>query len=146
MNCFDCPYGYDSNPTEEYVWCDKVGGKTSWYGFCSDLSQLDNSNKKKSRKKRINKWERKQKYRNHLKKLHKNVGHYYLAPVWYKDKICIHGHDYVDNQKPYYKRLYRRRISPYLKMWSNRKIRRYKGELHKGAQCFKLYDFWWELT
>ena len=42
-------------------------------------------------------------------------------------------------------RWYRGKRSKYFKQQSNRKIRRYKGELHKGNMAHKLYDFWWEL-
>ena len=59
--------------------------------------------------------------------------------------IWINGHGYVQNAKPYYKRWYRGKRSKYFKQQSNRKIRRYNGELHKGNMAYKLYDFWWEL-
>ena len=45
--------------------------------------------------------------------------------------------------KPYYQRLYRGKKSKYLKQLSNRKIRRYKGELHNGYQhIHKIFDWW----
>ena len=63
------------------------------------------------------------------------------------DKVCIKKHKYIKNPKPYYKRVYRSKRSKYLKRQSNKKIRKYKGELHNGYQhIHKLYDFWWELT
>lgn len=68
----------------------------------------------------------------------------------YKDKIWIKGQGYIENPKPYYKRLYRGRgkgMSYYNKKMSNKKIQRYKGELpKKGNPGHRLYDFWWELT
>lgn len=43
-------------------------------------------------------------------------------------------------------RFYRGKRSSYLKKQSNKKIRRYKGDLpSKGRTCHKLFDFWWEL-
>lgn len=36
--------------------------------------------------------------------------------------------------------------SKFLKRQSNKKIRRYKKGLHDGRHCYKLFDFWWELT
>lgn len=79
-----------------------------------------------------------------MKQLNNNVGHWYPSPVTYTDEIWIKGLGYVENPKPYYKRLYRGKRSKYLKKQSHRKIRRYKGELHNGWQCHKLYDFWWQ--
>ena len=63
-----------------------------------------------------------------------------LAPVYYTDEPW-----HTRNAKPYYKRYYRGQRSKYLKKLSNRKIRRYDGEVHqKGWGCHKIYDFWWE--
>ena len=85
------------------------------------------------------------KHQNNLKHLYEIAGGYYPAPVGYMDEIWINGHGYVQNAKPYYKRWYRGKRSKYFKQQSNRKIRRYNGELHKGNMAYKLYDFWWEL-
>lgn len=113
-----------------------------YYGLDSQLNH--------SKQKRRNKRERDQKYKNHLKFLAENVPGY-PSPVMYKGSIWVKGHGYVDNPKPYYKRLYRGRGkhsgSNYHKKMSNRKIRRYRRELHKkGNLGHRLYDFWWELT
>lgn len=62
------------------------------------------------------------------------------------DEIWIRGIGYVENPKPYYKRLYRGSRSKYLKKLSHKKVRRYTGDLpRKGNQSNKLFDFWWEL-
>lgn len=88
-------------------------------------------------------------YKKHLKFLADNITGY-PSPVVYTDKIWVKGKGWVDNPKPYYKRCYRGRgrhsNSNYHKKMSNRKIRRYTGELpRKGNLSHKLYDFWWEL-
>lgn len=134
---------------EQFLWCNKVGGKVHWAGRCtdaySDIPKWINHQKQKRRNKR----ERDQKHKNHLKFLAENV-QYYPASVIYTDVIWIKGQGYVENPKPYYKRLYRGRgrhsNSNYHKKMSNRKIRRYRGELSKkGNLSHRLYDFWWEL-
>lgn len=33
----------------------------------------------------------------------------------------------------------------FLKRVSNKKVRRYRGEIHKGSLYKKLFDYWWEL-
>lgn len=165
MKCRNCPYGIDdytsriemyktvygeypgeerANESEQFVWCDKVGGKVYTYGHCSDWYEQDEENyKNHSKKKRINKRERYLKHQNHLKYLYETVGGCYPAPVRYVDEIWIKGIGYVKNPKPYYKRVYRGKKSKYLKQLSNRKIRKYKGELHNGYQhIHKIFDWW----
>ncbi|MCR2049748.1 hypothetical protein NSB25_21055 [Acetatifactor muris] len=138
-----------SDEFERFLWCDKVGGKVFWAGRCEDayidIPKRINHKKQKRRSKR----ERDQKHKNHLKFLAENVPEY-PYPVIYTDEILIRGHGYVENPKPYYKRLYRGRgrhsNSNYHKKMSNKKIRRYRGELSKkGNLSHRLYDFWWEL-
>lgn len=146
MECRDCLY-YDCGLGGQY--CNKVGGKNLLFGYCedaySDISKQINHSKQQRRNKR----ERDQKYENHLKFLNENVSGY-PSPVIYTDEIWIRGQGYIENPKPYYKRLYRGRgkgMSYYHKKMSNRKIRRYKGGLpKKGNWGHRLYDFWWELT
>ena len=95
---------------------------------------------------RHNKHERRIKHRNRLKRLY-NTRHGYFVPVVYTDEVWIKGLGYVRNPKPYYKRLYRGNCNRYAKRQSNRKIRRYKGELHNGYRYIhKLYDYWWEVS
>ena len=46
---------------------------------------------------------------------------------------------------PYYCRCYRSKMSSYCKKLTNRKVRRYKGEIHKGGNYRRVFDMWWEL-
>ena len=154
MRCRDCSYGIESfekyesyideEDFENCVWCDKVGGKVYSHGHCSDWYEKDEENYKSySKKKKMNKRERYLKHQNYLKYLYEAVGGNYLSPVIYTDEIRVKNR-YVKNPKPYYKRLYRRKSSSYLKKQSNKVIRKYEGNLHKGYRCHRLYDFWWE--
>lgn len=147
LECENCSY-YDYGLEGQY--CEKVGGKTSVYGFCTDAYSLDVIKQiNRSKQKRRNKKERDQRYKNHLKYLAENIS-VYPSPAIYTDEVWVNGRGYVQNLKPYYKRLYRGRgkgMSYYHKKMSNKKIRRYKGELpKKGNMSHRLYDFWWELT
>ena len=146
LECKNCPY-YDYALGGQ--WCDKVGGYNYRFGYCSDIYDKETKRKNRSKQKRRNKIERDQKHKDHLKFLAENI-QYYPSPVIYNNEIWIKGQGYVENSKPYYKRLYRGRgrhsNSNYHKKMSNRKIRRYKRELpKKGNLSHKLYDFWWEL-
>ena len=129
---------------EQFLWCDKVGGKVYCFGHCADAYSDIPKRENRSKKKRKNKRERDLKYKNHLKYLAKNTsGH--PSSAMYMDEIWVKGYGYVENPKPYYKRLYRGNRSKYLKRLSNKKIRRYKGELRNGRYCYKVFDFWYEL-
>ena len=128
---------------EESCYCEKTGGKIWWYGQCEDAYSDIPKHENRAKKKRRNKRERDLKYKNHLKYLTENTSDY-PSPAMYMDEIWVKGHGYVKNLKPYYKRLYRSKRSKYLKRQSNKKIRRYKGELHNGWHCHRLYDFWWK--
>lgn len=156
LECRNCPYGkdefnrrmsfygYELRPeeipyeVEKHLWCEKTGGKISWTGVCEEppLQYKQHSQRKRKRNKR----ERDLLYQNHLKLLAENY-----HGCYYCDKIYIKGKGFVENPKPYYKRFYRRRVSKCLKKVSNRKIRRYEGEISNGNCCHKIYDFWWEL-
>ncbi|MDE7425739.1 MAG: hypothetical protein K2N51_18930 [Lachnospiraceae bacterium] len=141
MKC-NCPYAKDGFGQ----WCDKVGGKNNMFGYCEDAYPKIIKPEKHSKQKRRNKRERDLKYKKHLKFLAENVQSC-LSPAMYTNRIFING-QFVKNPKPYYKRLYRGRgkgASWYYKKLSNKKIRRYKGDILKGNYCHKLYDFWWQL-
>lgn len=47
--------------------------------------------------------------------------------------------------KPFYRRIYRGKVSPYSKKRTNKIVRRYKGEVPKGCGYRKLFDMWWEI-
>ena len=146
LKCKKCPY-YDYGLGGQ--WCDKVGGYNYRFGYCSDIYGKKMVQINHSKQKRRNKREREQKYKTHLKFLAENISGY-PSPVIYTEKIWVKGQGYVENPKPYYKRLYRGKgkhsNANYHKKMSNRKIRRYKGELpKKGNLSHRLYDFWWEL-
>ena len=111
MRCRDCPYGIEdftlrtemyksvygeypdedrANQSEQFVWCDKVGGKVYSFGHCSDWYEQDEENyKNHSKKKRINKRERYLKHQNHLRYLYETVGGYYPTPVRYVDEYGL---------------------------------------------------------
>lgn len=160
MECINCPYikeeinnkmNYHGEFSKEFVdelltscWCEKVGGKIWWYGRCNDDIINLKKHKVSSNKKRRNKRERYIKYQCHMKKLYEAQQGWY-CPVVYTNKIYIRDLGYIENSKPYYKRIYRGSRSSYLKKSSNRKIRRYKGEIQNGFWCHKLYDYWWEM-
>lgn len=171
MGCKDCPYGkedfekrmywYNKTIEEqgipndiyhylqpedaeeeflEFVWCDKVGGKVYCFGYCEDAFSLTGpSNNKtieedfpcKNKQKKRQRRRADQAHKNHLKYLAEALPGY-PAPA-----CCV--------EERYYKRLYRGQASKYLKRQSNKKVRRYQGDLSDGRMFHKVFDLWWKL-
>lgn len=141
INCSYCDYALGGQ------WCDKVGGYNYRFGYCSDICNVETRQNSHDKQKRRNKRDRDQKYKNHLKFLAENI-QYYPSPVIYTDKIYIEGEGWVDNPKPYYKRCYRDNHKgnryKFFKKYSNRCVRRYKGEIHNNGNHYrKIFDYWW---
>ena len=88
-------------------------------------------NKCKRRKRRMYN----RKYKRKLKKLSKY-------------SISVHEVDECQNctlAPAYYVRIYRGKVSPYCKKYTNRIIRKFKGEIKKGNSYRKLFDMWWTI-
>lgn len=132
-----------SNEFEQFIWCDKVGGKVYCFGHCEDAYSKEKEEKRVSKAKKTIRRKREIKYKQHLKRLAEiNTG--YPAPVYYKDEIWERGKGIVKNPKPYYKRVYRGQRSKFFKKLSNKRVRRYKEAINNGNNYRKIYDFWWE--
>ena len=165
QECATCPYGkeeyerrrcfseecrilfnkIDESDTGTFhdIFCDKTGGKVSIWGYCGDINSDSTKHDKHTKKKKSTKRERDIRYKTHLKYL-SDISNY-PKPAYYVDEIEDKRYHYIKNPKPYYKRLYRGKCSPYLKRISNRKIRRNKEEMSNGWYCHRLFDFWWEM-
>ena len=100
-NCFTCPLGKDSyeqrlktydalNMGYNYdeivynIWCDKIGSKCGWYGYCDDAFNENIKPKIKVNKKMSDKRIRQEKYINKLKRLNKIA--YYPSPAMYVEE------------------------------------------------------------
>lgn len=160
-NCFTCPLGKDSyeqrlktydalNMGYNYdeivynIWCDKIGSKCGWYGYCDDAFNENIKPKIKVNKKMSDKRIRQEKYINKLKRLNKIA--YYPSPAMYvEEKWDKELRDYITLDKPYYKRCYIGSRTKYFKKYSNKKVRRYKGELQNGNSYRKVFDLWWNV-
>ena len=133
---------------EQFLWCDKVGGKVFWAGRCSDVysEQLVQTKHISSKKKRRDKRERDLKHKRHLKRLWDAKKKIWSPPVLYVDYVW-EKHEMLSRDKPYYKRLtplhggkYRRD----LKRQSRKQVRHYKGTIPNGGGYKKIFDYQWE--
>lgn len=100
---------------EEYCWCDKVGGKVIWAGYCSEMHELDPVVKSSgSRRRKHDKRERHIRHQRHLKWLAENCSGYPI-PVTLEDEIYISWSIRLKRQKSYYKRWYRGKCQSFIK-------------------------------
>ena len=125
-------------------WCEKTGGKLWITGRCSDytnglLDSGDNHTHSRNRKK--NKRERNSSYKRKLEKLVRVGAAYYVDK---QGRFCE-----TEEKITYVKRIYQGNGKySYCKYWkkiSNRKIRRYKGDISKGFSCHKIFDYKWQI-
>lgn len=135
---------------EEFLWCDKVGGKVFWAYRCSDAysETLVQTGHIIHKRKRRNKKERDLKHKRHLERLWDAKKNVWFPPVLYVD--CVwENHEMKDRDKPYYKRLTPNHGGKYQRFYkkvSNKKVRRYKGEISKGSNYKKVFDYWWTIS
>lgn len=159
MRCRECPYinaEYNKkinyvqsnnhsgceNEIEKSCWCEKVGGKLWTCECCNEAYKIVNAPNKCSKRKHRNKIERDKKYKNHLKFISEHIPIY--PGVRCINEVYVDGKGYVPLSKSYYKRYYRGKHgkSKKLKRFSNRKVRRYKREIHNGGVYKKVFDYW----
>jgi hypothetical protein len=180
-NCFECPLGKsdyenyieiykclkeepDPNEIAWSTWCEKIGGKCGWYGFCDEAFEEDIKHKYNNKKPKKNKWQRQDK---HLRRLiYLNVIANYPPPVMYIDEKWDNKlRCYISVDRPYYKRLYRNNHKggrhKFYKKYANRVVRNYAfgiydefddnlitydrthGQLKNGGSYKKVFDYWW---
>lgn len=167
MNCMDCPYVMgkekinvsvfgnrdslkdpglmDGHISKEYF-DEKMGGMPCLNEEYHDAYQKKLEIRRHSGKKRLSTRERDRKYRKHLQKLA------VLSEIDCPKNHMYSGALYMDEtadgplKKSYYRRYWRGCHNNRFKYWlkvSNRKIRRYKGDVHGGGFYRKIFDYWW---
>lgn len=190
MRCRDWPYGIEdftlriemykevygkypdedrANKSEEFVWCDKVGGKVKWFGRCSEYSRenLYDETHLSSRKIRLTATDYKKKksrdrknsenkYKTHLKFLSDNLKRY-PSPVYPVDrngkpseKWNFQNGSYTLGEIARYKRCWLSKkghgnLAGYYKKMANRAVRKDKNIIHRGCFYKKVYDYWWKI-
>lgn len=130
---------------EEDLWCNKVGGKIWWAGYCGDAYEDKPLTKRISRKiHRFNKHERVEKQKRYLKALYEKTFHSYPSSALPMNKFGRWADE--SEEVVYYMRVWRKeRSSKYIKRQCNHKVRRYKGEISRGNSYRRLAEFWWEM-
>ena len=156
-----------------YCYCEKVGGKPTIYGFCSEaegptkeewdtyrekhnLQPIEDEpiidlinepiNEPITETKKQKKRRRDRKHFNKQKRLYKALERWYPTPIWPR-----YEHDEwwrTEDERGdilYFRGYHHNRFKQWLKKQSNKKIRRTKGLTRKGNVWKKVFDLWWEL-
>lgn len=135
--CDECPYCSDE-------WCDKVGGKLSLYGICDDaVTTIHVNHIHISRQNRGLEYRRRMRRKKNKRRrdIIKTCGYY--PPAGWLDYEWVDGvYTEIGTHIKYPRDSNAQR---FLKRESNKRVRRYKGDIHKGNSYRKLFDYWWEL-
>lgn len=147
MVCETCPYvisKYHCGDIKE-CYCDKLGDKIVYLGSCEKEDVMRRVNNQRPRK--WNRYERKMRYKNKLKRLA-----YVTSFGWPSSAYMVDtNRDWTDDEDDmlFIRREYRANHAPgysgYLKKLASRRFRRYKGDLPNGCGYKKTFDYWWEL-
>lgn len=147
-NCFDCPLykkGFERKienlekceaDLDEYdfvydVWCDKLGGKGGWYGYCEDAFEEDITQTTEANKKRSSKRTRRD---NHIRRVNNiyNENKRWMSPYYEHNGRLIQS-NFAWRSKRYYKK------------YSNKQVRKYNKEIKSGNSYRKIFDYWWTI-
>lgn len=159
LACKNCPYIMDEYEVRErYLlnkeydfpeismscYCDKVGGKLGWCGYCSDALQLEEKEEQEeidfhnlSKNKHRNRRNASKKYKKKLKEMSINCN-FYPSPSYPVDKYGNYCND--ESKIAYYKEVNKSKHSSryrFCKKMSNKKVRRHLGfESILDTYCF----------
>lgn len=144
MSCCICPYVNNQGGEIETRYCKKLGSKIITYGPCEEDQVMPRP--KPERKRKWNRYERKMRYKNKLKRLYE-VSAKFLSPAY---PVGEYNYDTDEWESiKYYKRYYKANHAPgyngFLKKLASKKFRRFTGELKNGCAYKKTFDYWWEL-
>ena len=157
LPCNGCGY-ISSNDTHIYdCYCRKIDDKIIMFGCCDDYRDGEIVRNYYRKPRKLNRYERKMKYKRKLKRITENPsgypsGAYYvvdenLCDEW--DPLYQDYDTWAKENSKYIKRYYRANHAPgysgLLKKRASRLFRRYRGELANGCAYKKIYDYWWEL-
>ena len=122
-------------------YCIKIDGVINNYGCCERSEPIVSKSYRNPRS--LSGYKRKVKYKQYLERLADEARGYPCGAY----RVSYDG-SYTDDPDDtlYIRREYRGQRSAYIKNRSNRKIRRYNGDISSGGGYKKIFDYWWELT
>ena len=118
--------------------CPYANGKAG-----SDAYQGEPEGRRYSGRKRLVAKERNRKHQRHLRKLASISERMQGKNTMYGGAVLVDGGAGTMGKKTFYRRYWRTRRFKYWRDISNRKVRRYKGDIHSGGFYKKIFDYWW---
>ena len=162
LGCRGCPYangkaafggheptGIYSRTGEQIMevhFCEKTGGMPCMDGGCGDAYQEEPEGRRYSGKKRLAAKERNRKHQRHLRKLASISERMQGKNTMYGGAVLVDGEAGTAGKKTFYRRYWRGGHNNRFRYWrrvSNRKVRRYRGDVHNGGAYRKIFDYWW---
>ena len=140
--CEECPYtaediedrkqffGEDFQP--ECCWCDKVGGKIAYFGYC-DEAFLITREKAHHKPHRYSGYA----YRQRMKRK-KLRDHIKLFAYGYRKSLGTYENGHIKYSR-------NSTCQKFCRNQTSRKIRQFKGEIPNGGAYRRFYDYWWNI-
>ena len=133
--------GYE--PQLEYCGCDKVQTEFFISGYCSDAFEADKPQRKLCEPRKTGRAYRRKMRKQKKEKLMRIMTYGYRSGIGYTDWGWKDGvYQPVGRYIQYPKNSNRQ---TFWKTYSNRKIRRYKGNIRKGNSYRRHFDYAWEV-
>lgn len=127
-NCFECPLGENSNNILYDIWCDKIGGRCGWYGYCEDAFDEAGLVHKKSNKSSTSKRTRRDSYIKHIENIYSFTRRRWMSPYYEHDGRLIQS-NFAWRNKRFYKK------------YSNKQVRKYNKDIGNGNNYRKVFDY-----
>ncbi len=130
----------------EIHFCEKIGGMPCLDGGCGDAYQEESEGSRHPGRQRMTARERNRKYQRHLRKLASISERMQGKSAMYGGAVLVDRETGGARKKPFYRRYWRGSHNNRFRYWrrvSNRKVRRYKGDVHSGGFYRKISAYWW---
>lgn len=129
----------------EIHFCEKTG-MPYLDGGCSDAYQEEPEGRRHQGKQRMAARERNRKYQKHLRKLASISGRMQGKSAMYGRAVLVDREAEGAGKNLFYRKCWRGCHHNRFRYWrrvSNRKVRRYRGDVHNGGSYRKIFDYWW---
>ena len=143
------PIGIHNRTGEQIMevhFCEKTGGMPCLDRGCSDAYQEETEGRRHPGRQRMTARERNRKYQRHLRKLASISERMQGKNTMYGGAVLVDGEAGAVGKKAFYRRYWRGGHNNRFRYWrrvSNRKVRRYKGDVHSGGFYRKISAYWW---
>jgi hypothetical protein len=122
----------DYNEIAYSIWCDKIGSKCGWYGFCDEAFEEDITHSK-ANKKQSSKRSRREKHNKKISDIYSFTKRIWMIP-YYEHNSRLIQNNFSWRTKRFYKK------------YSHKQIRKYEGEISNGNCYRKVWNYKCEIS